>query len=57
MWSQYTTVSAGYHGANAATNAATNTATLLATTQAALAASKLKLAKAISQASLASSSS
>jgi hypothetical protein len=57
MWSQYTTISAGYHGANVATNAATNTATLLATTQAALAASEPKLAQALSQASITSSSS
>jgi hypothetical protein len=48
--SQDTTGSAGYHGAHATTNAATNTAALLATTQAALAASEIKLAQALSQA-------
>jgi hypothetical protein len=57
MRSQDTTGSAGYHGANAATTAATKKNTLLATTQAALAASELKLAQALSQASIASSSS
>jgi hypothetical protein len=57
MWSQDTTRSSGYHGAHAATNAATNTAALLATTQAALAASEIKIAQSLSQASLASSSS
>jgi hypothetical protein len=56
MRSQDTTGSAGYHGAHVATNSATNTAALLATTQAALAASEIKLAQALSQASLASSS-
>jgi hypothetical protein len=57
MWSQDTTGSAGYHDAHIATNAATNIAALLATTQAALAASEIKLTQALSQASLASSSS
>jgi hypothetical protein len=56
MRSQDTTGSAGYHGAHAIINAATNTAALLATAQAALAASKIKLAQAFSQASLALSS-
>jgi hypothetical protein len=53
--SQDTTGSAGYYRANSATNAATNTPALLATTQAALAASGIKLTQALLQASLASS--
>jgi hypothetical protein len=57
MRSQDTTGSTGYHGAHATTNAAANTATLLTTTQAALAASEIKLAHALSPAPLASSSS
>jgi hypothetical protein len=52
MRSQDTTGTADYHGAHAATN----DATLLATTQAALAASELKLAHAMAQVSLSSSS-
>jgi hypothetical protein len=54
MGSQDTTGSIGYHGAHVATNAATNTYALLATTKAALADSEIKLAQALSQASLAS---
>jgi hypothetical protein len=48
MRSQYTTGTAGYHGANAAIS----DATLLAITQAALAASEIQLAQALSQTSL-----
>jgi hypothetical protein len=52
MCIQETTDTAGYHGVNAATR----DATLLATTQAALDASEIQLAQALSQASPSSSS-